>query len=253
MSPLEITAIVFGCVVAGVFAGMWLASRLPQHHLEPASKEAVRIGMGMIATMTALILGLVTASAKSNFDSQDAAVKKAAIDLLTLDRQLARFGPETKGIREQLLAIVQYRVNATWPEDGTKVVDVDASKRTGALEKFEDEIRRLQPKNDDQRLFQTRALDKANELMQMHWLTSGAMSDSTPTPFLVVLVFWLTMLFASFGLFAPRNATVILVFVVCALSVAASIFLILEMELPFGGAMQVSGEPLHYALKHLGQ
>src|SRR5262245_55513867 len=143
MSPVEISAIVFGCIFAGVFVGMWLASRLPAHHLSSESKEAVRIGMGMIATMTALILGLVTASAKSAFDAQDAAVKKAATDLLTLDRQLARFGPETKDIRAQLRSIVEYRVNSTWPEDGSKEVAIDASERTGSLEAFEDKIRSL--------------------------------------------------------------------------------------------------------------
>jgi hypothetical protein len=130
---------------------------------------------------------------------------------------------------------------------------VEPSERTGSLEGFDDKIRALTPKTDDQRMFQTRALDTTNDIMQMHWLASGAMGNTTPTPFLVVLVFWLTMLFASFGLYAPRNATVILVFVVCALSVAASIFLILEMEQPFEGTMKVSSAPLRYALIHLGQ
>jgi hypothetical protein len=253
VTPIEFSAIVFGCVLAGVLGGMKLASVLPERHLSPESKDAVRIGMGMIATMTALILGLITASAKSLFDADDAGVKRSATDVLTLDRQLARYGAETKEIREQLRSLLEHRLNATWPEDGSTQVAVDPSDKTRPLEEFEDSIRRLTPKTDDQRTFQTRALDTTNDIMQLHWLTSNAMANTTPMPFLVVLLFWLTMLFTSFGLFAPRNATVILVFIVCALSVAASVFLILEMEQPFGGMMKVSSAPLRYALSHIGQ
>ena len=74
-----------------------------------------------------------------------------------------------------------------------------------------------------------------------------------PTAFLVVFNVWLTALFWSFGLFASRNTTVYAVLLVCALSVAASIFLILEMQTPFEGVMTISSEPMRFALAHLGQ
>jgi len=77
--------------------------------------------------------------------------------------------------------------------------------------------------------------------------------SSVPVPFLVVVVFWLTVIFGSFGIFAPRNATVIAVLIVCALSVACSIFLILEMDQPFRGVMKISSTPLRFTLSHLGQ
>ena len=72
-------------------------------------------------------------------------------------------------------------------------------------------------------------------------------------PFLVVLVFWLTILFISFGLFAPPNATVIATLFVCALSVSGAIFLILELDQPFEGLIRISSAPLRNALAHLGQ
>jgi hypothetical protein len=72
-------------------------------------------------------------------------------------------------------------------------------------------------------------------------------------PFLVVMVFWLAVIFASFGLFAPRNATVIATLFVCALSVSGAIFLILELDSPFSGLLQISDAPLRNAIAHLGQ
>jgi hypothetical protein len=76
---------------------------------------------------------------------------------------------------------------------------------------------------------------------------------SIPMPFLVVLVFWFTVIFITFGLFAPPNATVIAVLLVCALSVAGAIFLILELDRPFEGLIQISDAPLRSALARLGQ
>ena len=76
---------------------------------------------------------------------------------------------------------------------------------------------------------------------------------SIPTPFLVLLVFWLTVIFLSFGLFAPPNATVIATLFLCALSVSGAIFLILELDRPFGGLIQISSAPLRNTLDHIGK
>jgi hypothetical protein len=97
------------------------------------------------------------------------------------------------------------------------------------------------------------ALDLAEELLQTRWLGTESVGVSIPLPFLVVLTFWLIIIFASFGLFAPRNATVLTSLFVCALSVAAAVFLVLEMDEPFDGVLTVSSEPMRYALAHLNQ
>jgi hypothetical protein len=89
--------------------------------------------------------------------------------------------------------------------------------------------------------------------MQTRWLTLGGLGASVPVLFLVVVVFWLTIILGSFGLLARRNATVVVVLFLCAVSVAGSIFLILEMDQPFEGLMKISSAPLRYALSQLGQ
>jgi hypothetical protein len=253
MPPITIALLVFACVFGGTLLGMWLRNALPGHHLSDESKDVVKLGMGLLATLTALVLGLVTASAKSAFDVQDAAVKHMAGGVLGLDRSLARYGPETKAIREMLRNIVVHRLKATWPEDENQAVRVETPETMATVEMLEDRIRDLAPQSDGQRAFQAHALSITGDLLDTRWSVFGAVASAIPTPFLVVVVFWLAVLFWSFGLFAPRNATVFAVLVLCAASVAASIFLILEMERPFDGIMKISSAPLRYTLAHLGQ
>ena len=253
MPPILIALIVFAFVFGGALLGVWLRNALPEHHLSDESKDVVKLGMGLLATLTALVLGLVTASAKSAFDVQDTAIKHMAVSVLGLDRTLARYGPETHQIRELLRSVLAFRLDATWPEDTSEAVRVETLETTPTVEGIEDSIRNLSPQTDAQRAFQSRALASTSDLLDMRWTVFGAVGSAIPTPFLVIVVFWLAVLFWSFGLFAPRNATVITVLLLCAMSVAASIFLILEMERPFDGIMKVSGAPYRYTLAHLGQ
>lgn len=251
MSATEIAMVSFLAIMGGAAVGMIIGRLLPDHHLGSDSKDVVRLSMAMIATMTALVLGLVTGSAKSTFDSDDAAVKNTAGSLLALDRDLAAYGPETKPIRAALKTTLAAKVDSIWN-------DVGAEMRSGAQgasagEKLIDAILSLNPTSEPQRWYQARALELANAIMQTRWLVFNGSQRSVPMVFMIVIVCWLTVLFGSFGLFAPRNATVIGALLVCGLSVSASLFLILEMDDPFNGAMRISDEPLRYALSQLGQ
>ena len=255
MNPTIVGIIVFTCTFGGVLLGMWLRTTLPEHHLDAESRDTVKVGIGLIATMTALVLGLVTASAKSSFDAVDSAVKKTAIDVLTLDRLLARYGSETGEIRKGLQRALGARIDMIWPQGSSKPANLDPM-RSGAgaeAERLADAIRALKPRDDSQRALQSRALDLTEALLQARWLVLAGTETSVPVPFLVILLFWLTITFASFGVFAPRNATVLTVLFVCALSVGSAVFLVLEMDTPFDGLLKVSADPLRYAYAHLNQ
>ena len=253
MSPVAIGAVVFACTFGGALAGMILSSLLPEHHLADKSKDTVKVAIGLIATMTALILGLVTASAKSSFDSVDAAVRQGAANVLTLDRVLARYGPGAAQVREALKVAMAHRIDAILPQGESRPARFDPWAVAGSAEQLVSRIRALAPENDDQRWLQSRALSLAESILEARFQVLGALAPSVPLPFLGVLLFWLTITFASYGLFAARNATVICTLAVCALSVAAAVFLIMEMDGPFDGLIRVSVNPLKYALDHLNQ
>ena len=253
MHPTLVGVIVFACTFGGALLGMWVRTILPAGHLDEDSKDTVKLGIGLVATMSALVLGLVTASAKSSFDAVDTAVKSAALDVLTLDRLLARYGPETSGLRTSLQRMVASRIDMVWPQGSPRPVNLDLAKAPSEVEAIVDGIRALTPHTDSQRALQARAQESAEGLLRVRWLVSASTVTSVPLPFLAILLFWLTITFASFGLFAPRNATVIAVLTVCAVSVAAAVFLVLEMDGPFSGVLKVSPEPLRYAYAHLNQ
>jgi len=145
------------------------------------------------------------------------------------------------------------RLNAIWPEDRTQPARLGAPEALSAAQGIETRILQLSPRNDAQRWLQSETLRISSDILQTPSLVLESLGSSVPMLFLVVVVFWLTIIFGSFGLLAPRNATVVAVLFLSALSIAGSIFLILEMDQPFRGLMKISSAPFRHALSQLGQ
>lgn len=250
MSPMAIGWIVFACVFGASLFGMLLRRLLPAHHLDADSKDVVKLGMALIATMSALVLGLLIASAKTSFDAQNNEAIQIAANIIQLDRTLARYGPETAQARDVLRRTVE-SLDRNWSESTSRTEKLDSAQTRAGGADFYEKIEELAPHNDFQRSIQGQALQIALDLGRTRSLLLEQTASSIPTAFLVVLVFWLSIIFTSFGLFAPCNATVVVVLFVCALSVSGAIFLILELDRPFGGMLQISDIPLRNALAHL--
>jgi len=225
--------------------------------LSKESQDVVRLGIGLVATMTALLLGLVTASARSTFDVQDAALRNSAAVLLTLDRDLARYGPETKPTRDLIQQALAFRIKTLWPETGaanlTGGPGAGGSATVPPIEEIENQILRLTPETDTQRWLKSEALKLSQEVVKTRWRVLEALEGAVPFPFLVAVIFWLTVTFTSFGLYAPRNATVVSVLFISALSVSVAVFLLLELADPFDGIIKVSSAPLQFALENLNR
>ena len=184
MNPGFVGMVVFACAFGGAVLGMWLRTVVPDHHLDAESKDTVKIGIGLIAMMTALVLGLVTASAKSSFDAVDTAIGQTAIQILALDRALARCGPETAEIRKGLKHAIGARIEMLWPEGSSKRINLDPIAASSNTEGLADAIRHLSPRDDSQRALLSRALDLAETLLQTRWLVLGGTESSVPVPFL---------------------------------------------------------------------
>ncbi len=250
MSPATISLIAFAFVFGGALFGTALRAAVPKHHLTGDSKEAVKLGMALVATMAALVLGLLIASAKSSFDTQANELTEMSSKIVLLDRILAHYGPETMEARNILRASVVRILDRMASRDSAGPFQLDAS--ANASEGLFDKIQGLPAKNDAQRSIQAQALSITISLGQTRWLIYEQRIASVSIPLLAVLIFWLTIIFISFGLFAPPNAMVVASFFVSALSVSGAILLILEMYTPYGGLIQISSAPLRAALAHLG-
>jgi hypothetical protein len=254
MSSLEVSAIIFGCIFGGTIVGMILRARLHEKHLSPESKSLVQLGMGLIGTMTALVLGLLVASAKSTFDTQRNGLAQLSGNVIFLDRALAHYGQGADDIRAMLRASVEDMLRRTWPEEFFESGQTPAKSGTeGRYERIYEKIQELKPKNEAQRTLQAQAFKIASDIGQARWLLFAQKGSSIPTPFLVVMVCWLTLILASFSLFATPNGIVFVTLLICALAVSSAIFLILELDQPFQGMMQISSTPVRSALAQLGR
>jgi hypothetical protein len=250
MSSIAISSIVFACVFGGAMCGMALRATLPERQLSSESKDAVKLGMGLVATMAALVLGLLVASAKGAYDTQSTELTGISANIVVLDRVLAHYGPETKEARDLLRDTVVRFIDVMWFQNRASRSQAGPGNAGGEI--LFDKIQGLSPKNDSQRSLQAQALSIALSMGQTRWLMYVQGTTSISTPLLIVVVFWLTALFTSFGLFAPRNTIVIASMFVSALSVSAAILIILELYNPYGGLIQISSAPLRAALGHLG-
>jgi hypothetical protein len=254
VSAWAISSIVFACVSGAALLGMALRGALPQHHLDDRSKDVVRLGMGLIGTMAALVLGLLVASAKSAYDAEKDGLNRISASLILLDSELALYGPETREARDLLRRVVAAAFERIWPEDAARTGTVAAPGMLPQGRSLYGKIEELSPQDDTQRRLHAAALQTAAELGQARWLLAAQeKSNPIPMPFLVILVFWLGILFVSFGLFAPPNATVLATLFLCALSVSGAVLLILELAEPLGGMIRIASAPLRNALALLGQ
>ena len=251
MSAMTISVIVFACVFGGALIGMLLRAALPQHHLSSESKDVVKLGMGLVGTLTALVLGLLVASAKGSFDAQSKELTDLAANVVLLDRLLSHYGSESGPARDLLRGAVVHILDTTWSEDSSD--PASSGSQLARNEALFDTIQRLSPKDEAQRAIHAQALNVVIEMGRTRWLMYEQRTASVSPPLLVVVVLWLTVIMASFGLYAPTNATVVATLAVSALSVSGAIFLILEMYAPYSGMIQVSSAPLRAALVHLGQ
>jgi hypothetical protein len=241
--------IIFALVFGSALVAMLARKVLPESDLSAESKDVVRLSIALIATMAALVLSLLIASAKSGFDLRRNHLAELAADIVVLDHDLAHYGPETKEARALLKRSVAATVEQFWPANGPPSPVINP---TYSVEALYSAVEALSPQNDTQRTLRSEALSTARDVDRRRALMFGNLGTSIPMPFLTILVFWLCIIFASFGLFAPRNAIVTVVFGICALSVSGAIFLIFELDRAIGGLLQVSGAPLRAALVQLG-
>ena len=234
--------------------GMFLRSVLPEHHLSDESKDAVKLGIGMIATLAALVLGLLIASAKGHFDTMNSGLTQTGSKIILLDRTMAHYGPETKEARDLLRLSVASAIDQLWPKERTQHKEYkDFNPKTG-LKELQERLWQLSPKNETQRYLQSQALQISGSIAEIRWLlTEQQEQSSLPMPFFVMLVFWLVIIFFSFGMLSPPNSTVITVLLVCSLSAAGALYMILELDHPYGGFIEISSTPLRNALTYLSQ
>src|SRR5215472_18205826 len=210
--------VISASLLAAVGAGMWIRRLLPEHHLNSDTKDTVKLAMGLVATMSALLLGLLVSSAKGTYDAERAQVIQMAAKVAFLDRVLAAYGPEAADIRRRFIEAVAGVVRQIWPEGKVARPDLAPNVHEGTA--VFSAIQGLSPRDDAQRALKAQATTLAIELAQLRSLLVAQSVPSISKPLLVVVVCWLVAIFISFSVLAPSNGTAATAVLVSAFSVA---------------------------------
>ena len=246
MSSLPVTVIVSASLLGAVLLGARLRPLLPERHLSSDSKDAVKLALGLVATMTALILGLLVSSAKETYDTARSEVMQMAAKLSYLDRMLALYGPEAADTRAQLHDAIAEAVRAMWPDEPNVPPRLTPDTQVG--DALYVAVHRLKPNDDTHQDIKAQAVATMGEVAQLRILLVVQSAQTLSTPLLIAVVGWLVIIFLGFSVVAPPNATATLAMIAAALSVAGAIYLILELGQPFGGMIRIESEPMRRAL-----
>jgi hypothetical protein len=247
LNSLLATAATLVLTLCGVTAGRYLGRHLPKEHLQSETTDFVKIVAALIITMAAILLGLQLSSAKNSFDSQQAEVTGIAADILIFDTTLSHSGPGSQRAREIFHRLVAQMIDRTWPDEW-HTARLEAPGDTGELY---DSVSDITPRNEEQRLSKSSAITYALELAKQVRYLGKEQTSWTSRALLAVELSWITIIFTSFGLIAPRNATAVAALVLCASAVAIAIFLIVEMSEPFSGFIHIPSTALREALAQI--
>ena len=243
--------IVFGCLVGAVLLGRALRRLLPEDHLTADSRDTIKLAMGLVATMTALVLGLLVSSAKGAYDTKRSEVIQMAANVAFLDRMLATYGPEADNARAKLRDLVAEAIQRMWPGEAGLPAQLGPNAQAGNV--AYGAIQALSPHDDMQRSLKAQAATLAVEIGQVRSLLAAQSVASISMPMLIILVSWLVVIFLGFSVLAPPNATTALALMVSALAVSGAVFLILELDQPFGGLIRITNAPMLNVLNRLSK
>ena len=253
MSEWAVALLVFAAQLTGWACGRFVRRRLPPEHLSSSTRDSVVLLAGMVATLSALVLGLLISSARTSFESDRASVVEIAADVLVIDRALAQYGDQAKPSRDALHGFLERAIEGMTLYEHRIDAEAVTQEPMPHMAQLQASLLALAPTTDAQRWLRARALTLSGELERARVLFAERGTGSISPAFLFVLTAWLAMLYVALALFAPNNATATLTAFGSALAFAAGIFLILELDTSFSGVIRLSHDPLVKTLELLGR
>jgi hypothetical protein len=260
MSSLGIGLIVLAILFGSAMLAMLVGRFLPRHHLSDQTRTAVSVTMAIVGTMSALVVSLLISNASSSYSARNGEITHLGANVVQLDHLLRRYGPQSEEARTALRQYLTVKLNDLFGPQEVRTPNMDEAGKAATLDRVQDEILALEPHDNRQHWLASQALQLSADLDQTRWLAAEESMSSFPLPFLGGLVIWMALLFASFGLFAPRNVTTVVMLFVAAFVVSTAIKMLLDMDSPFTGhprmsgiPIRVSAEPISHALEVISQ
>ena len=256
--------VVFILLCASSLIGLYVQSRLRAEHRSADTRELLQLVIGTLVTFAALVLGLLTNSAAVTFDQASHDRGEYGMRLMDLDRCLRNYGPEAETARQQLRSYTAAVVASTWPAEphpaGVTYPDTAKMARTGEdpvlarlMNRIGMEIYGLNAPDALRAHLLQGCLDTYFSVLRARAAVIEDTQRKMSIPFYWVLVFWLIVVFACFGLCSPRNGLALLVIILGAVSLSTALFVISELFRPYGGMFGISSTTMRAALAHMMQ
>jgi hypothetical protein len=267
MSELSDATVLLLILLGGSALGVLVRPFLSERHRSQETTDLIRLVVTMLVTFAALVLGLLTSSVKASFDEVDNDLRSFAVNLIQLDRSLRRYGSETDAARALLRSYTAAAIASTWTTEPKPIGDyyprqlspppsddsIESTSLGDMLARLEIDLRQLEPQDPTHRRLTAVILNQFERLTRMRWQLIEEAHSSISMPFYIVLALWLVIVFASFGLSAPRNVLSYITILLGAVSIASVIFVILDLDTPFSGIFMVSSQPMRDALTQLSR
>jgi hypothetical protein len=246
-------------------AGLLFQSRLKAHHRTHDTTEAIRMIVLMLITLAALVLGLLVTSVKADFDNHDDLYRQYGIALIRLDIRLRQFGEEGNLLRRTLRSYTAMVILQSWPDETAPSGSYpthftplfpgseETKEITVALRSIDDAIQSLKPTTPSQMSIFPILQTRLSDLERIRWTLVEGPASRISSVFLAALMFWLVIVFFMFGIIAPRNTLIYVSILLASLSVASTLFVILDLDTPFTGLIRISSQPLRDALMHMDE
>jgi hypothetical protein len=259
--------VVFVLLLIGTAAGVFVRPLLPEEHKAHETVQLIQLVIGMLVTFAALVLGLMTASAKNSFDTVGNDFRTYSADLIQFNATLRQYGADAAGVRQLLRVYTAAAIASTWPEEARPAgnyypADVPVENNSDKLEDIRlgdmlnlagQKLRQLSAPD----AYHQTLLDQGNaqfeHIVQARWKLIEEAHSTISQPFFMTLTFWLFVIFLSFGLIAPRNALALVTITLGALSIASAVYVIVDLDTPFTGPIVISSQPMRDALEHLNR
>jgi len=242
MHEILVAGAIFICLVVAALGCLVLSAKLPEHHRHDETYNVVRLAANIFVVMTSLVLGLLINSSKNTFEAIDRNVHAFSTDLVLLDRSLRHYGPEASDVRKRLAAYLRRGIEGTWGPGGASVLEDRPAE--ALLDEVGDALMAIRPSDSARLELWREARTNFQNVVRRRWTLIEESEGTIPNSFLIMLTAWLVLIFASFGYRAPRNAVVAITMVISAFLISGSLYLILDMDVPFSGPIKISPAPL---------
>ena len=240
-------------ILASAAVGSYLRARLADHHFSEDSLAAMRIAVGLVATLAALVLSLLISSGKSSLDLVNTALQHNSVAMIQLDRTLSQFGPSADGLRVDIKNDYGRWIAFLFSNKTGKTAESESREILQNTYDIQGRIFALQTIGPSQERLRGHAMELWDDIFAGRWLALEHRRGSIPTPLIAILVGWLTVIFGIFGFSAPRNWSMCAVFLLCALSATTAVYVVLDLDTPFQGMVNASNTPMLDALKFIGR